>query len=206
MAVSEVAFVGLLILVALLRGVELLVSRRRQRALGRLRIQSAHDPDFVWMVTLHTSILVGAALEVVLLHRPFIPALAVGAGTVFLLANALRWWVIFTLGSHWNVRVMDSAGLGVVTSGPFRLVRHPNYAAVFIELAALPLIHTAWLTSLIGSAAHVWVLSRRLAVEETVLGGHADYCRMMAHKPRFIPRLVGGLSAAGRSSSRQSQG
>ena len=46
--------------------------------------------------------------------------------TVFLLANALRWWVIFTLGSHWNVRVMDSAGLGVVTSGPFRFVRHPQ--------------------------------------------------------------------------------
>jgi len=190
MAVSAAAFIGLLIAVALLRGVELVISRRRQRALRSRGVQTADDPDFVWMVTLHTSILVGAALEVVLLHRPFILVLALAAGTLFVLANVVRWWVILTLGTHWNVRVMDSAGLGVVSNGPFRFVRHPNYAAVFVELAALPLIHTAWLTALFGSLAHAWVLARRLAVEESVLGKHPDYRRTMAHKPRFVPRAV----------------
>ena len=187
---SAAAFIGLLIAVALLRGVELVISRRRQGALRSRGVQTADDPDFVWMVALHTSILLGAALEVVLLHRPFILVLALAAGTLFVLANVVRWWVILTLGTHWNVRVMDSAGLGVVSNGPFRFVRHPNYAAVFVELAALPLIHTAWLTALFGSLAHVWVLARRLAVEESVLGKHPDYRRTMAHKPRFVPRAV----------------
>ena len=153
MAVSAVAYVGLLALVALFRGVELLISRRHQQALDRLGAHTATDPHFVWMVALHAAILIGAAFEVILLGRPFIPLLAIASGAVVVFANALRWWVIYTLGPHWNVRVVDSAGLGVITSGPFRVIRHPNYVAVFLELAALPLVHTAWITALAGSAA-----------------------------------------------------
>jgi methyltransferase len=66
-------------------------------------------------------------------------------------------------------------------------VRHPNYAAVFAELAALPLIHSAWITAATGSAVHAWVLSRRIALEESVLHGHAEYVAVMAGKPRFLP-------------------
>jgi methyltransferase len=191
MAVTPAAFVGLLALVGVFRGVELVISRRHQRTLDRLGAHTTTDPHFVWMAALHAAILVGAALEVILLARPFIPLLAIVSGSVVVFANALRWWVIYTLGTHWNVRVVDSAGLGVVTSGPFRVIRHPNYVAVFLELAALPLVHTAWLTALTGSAAHVWVLSKRLAVEESVLHQHADYRRLMLDKPRFVPRIFG---------------
>ena len=187
MAISVQAFLGLLGTVALLRGVELRRSRKNQRALEAWNVRKAPDPYFSWMVLLHASVLTGAAVEVVLGDRPFIPALAMPAGALFIAANGLRWWVIRTLGVHWNVQVMDSAPLGVVTGGPFRFVRHPNYLAVFVELAALPLVHTAWLTALVGSIAHTWVLSRRLAVEERVLLAHADYRAAMAHKPRFLP-------------------
>jgi methyltransferase len=189
MALSAVAFVGLLVLVALLRVVELGISREHQRRLGERGARLAEDPHFVWMVALHAAILIGAALEVVLLARPFIPILAIISGIVFAFANGLRWWVIYTLGTHWNVRVVDSASLGVVTSGPFRLIRHPNYVAVFLELLSLPLIHTAWITALAGSTAHLWVLSKRLAVEEAVLARHESYRSLMLDKPRFLPRL-----------------
>jgi methyltransferase len=189
MDVSVAAFLGLLAAVALLRGVELAISRRHQRRLEAQGVSRASEPHFQWMVLLHAAILVGAALEVLLLNRPFIPLLAILMGILFALANALRWWVIRTLGIHWNVQVMDSVSLGVITSGPFRLVRHPNYAAVFIELAALPLVHTAWITALAGSAGHAWVMSRRLAVEDPVLLRNADYQAVMAQRPRFVPRL-----------------
>jgi methyltransferase len=195
MDVSVQAFLGLLIAVALLRGVELVISRRHQRRLEAQGISRASEPHYRWMVLLHAAVLVGAALEVLLLHRPFIPVLAILMGALFTLANALRWWVIRTLGTHWNVQVMDSVSLGVITRGPFRFVRHPNYAAVFIELAALPLVHTAWITALAGSAGHAWVLSRRLAVEEAVLLRNADYRATMAHRPRFVPRLFGRRAA-----------
>jgi methyltransferase len=195
MDVSAAAFLALLVAVGLLRGVEVLISRRHQRRLEARGATRAAEPHFQWMVVLHAAVLAGAALEVLLLKRPLIPVLAIVMGALFALANVLRWWVIRTLGTHWNVQVMDSLSLGVVASGPFRLVRHPNYVAVFIELAALPLIHTAWITALVGSAGHVWVLSRRLAVEDAVLLRNEAYRATMAHRPRFVPRLFGGRRA-----------
>jgi methyltransferase len=143
------------------------------------------------MVALHTGVLVASALEVVLLRRPFVAMVGVPALVAFALSNALRWWVIATLGPHWNVQVVGSLDdLGVVTSGPYRYVRHPNYVAVFVELIALPLVHGAWLTAIAGTALHVVVLRNRLAVEEAVLGAHAPYRAAMGGKPRFVPRLA----------------
>jgi methyltransferase len=141
------------------------------------------------MVVLHAGVLAGAALEVIWLRRPFVPALAVPAAALFLLATGLRWWAIHSLGAHWNVQVMDSASLGVVATGPFRWVRHPNYLGVFIEMAAAPLIHTAWITALLGAAGNAWVLRNRLRVEEAVLEAHPQYRAAMSGKPRFLPRI-----------------
>ena len=104
-------------------------------------------------------------------------------------ANALRWWVIGTLAGHWNVEVMASSRVGVVTSGPYRWVRHPNYVAVVIELFSLPMIHTAWITALAGTLADLEILRRRLRVEEKMLSADPAYRATMAEKPRFLPKL-----------------
>jgi methyltransferase len=84
---------------------------------------------------------------------------------------------------------VESWRLGVISGGPYRWVRHPNYAAVFVEMLALPLIHTAWLTSLLGGAAHLWVLRRRIALEEQMLLADPAYRAAMGAKPRFVPYL-----------------
>ncbi|MGA2811447.1 MAG: isoprenylcysteine carboxylmethyltransferase family protein [Candidatus Acidiferrum sp.] len=180
---------ALLVAVALLRLVELRISKRHQRNMVGRGATKVDEPRFRWMVALHTAVLIGSAVEVVFLHRPFIPVLAAVMFVIFLAANAVRWWVIRTLGEHWNVQVVDSTRLGVVTSGPFRFVRHPNYAAVFAEMIALPLIHTAWITALVGTVGHIVVLSQRLSTEEQVLFANADYRAAMSGKPRFLPGL-----------------
>ena len=189
MELSVIAYLALLLLVALLRIVELQISRRHQREMVAHGAAEVNDPRFRWMVLLHTGVLVGAAVEVVFLHRPFIPVLAAVCFVIFLAANVVRWWVIRTLGEHWNVQIMNSTGLGVITTGPFRYVRHPNYAAVFVEMLVLPLIHTAWITAIAGSLAHIVVLSQRLSTEERVLFSDAQYRAAMAGKPRFLPGL-----------------
>jgi methyltransferase len=187
MDLSTIAFLGLLLAVGVLRIVELQISRRHQQKMIARGAVKVDEPRFRWMVVLHTAVLIGAALEVVLLRRPFFPILAAVMFTIFLAANAVRWWVIRTLGNHWNVQVMDSTSLGVITSGPFRYVRHPNYAAVFAEMLSLPLIHTAWITAMVGSLAHVVVLSQRLSTEERVLLANPEYRATMANKSRFLP-------------------
>src|SRR5207245_9277828 len=108
---------------------------------------------------------------------------------LFVISHMLCRLVIPTLGEPWNVQVIDSTRLGVVTSGPFRYVRHPNYAAVFVEMIALPLIHTAWITALAGAIAHVIVLALRLSTEERLLLANPDYAAAIGSKPRFLPAI-----------------
>jgi methyltransferase len=189
MELSVILYLALLLTVAALRLLELRVSRNHQQQMIARGAKKISDPKFRWMVLVHTAVLLGAALEVVFLKRPFIAWLAAPMLALFLAANAVRWWVIRTMGQHWNVQVVDSTQLGVVTSGPFRFVRHPNYAAVFVEMLALPLIHTAWITAAAGAVAHVGVLAQRLSAEERVLFANADYRAAMAGKPRFLPGM-----------------
>jgi methyltransferase len=189
MELSVTAFLSLLACVAIERIVELRISRRHQQELAGRGVRKRRDPHYRWMVLLHGGVLAGAAVEVLALHRLFIPWLAAVAGSLFVLATLLRWWVIRALGVHWNVEVMDSAPLGIVVSGPFRWVRHPNYLGVFIELVALPLIHTAWITALAGGIANVFVLRHRLRVEEPALEAEPGYRAAMSGKPRFLPKL-----------------
>jgi methyltransferase len=190
MDLSLVAFTVLVLAVGAGRIVELVISQRRRRALAARGAAPVTEPHFRAMVLLHTGILAGALVEAWVTRRPVVPALAVAAGLLLAAATALRWWVIATLGPHWNVRIMSSLSLGVVTGGPFRYIRHPNYLAVFVELLALPLVHSAYLTAALGAAAHVWVLFHRIRAEEAMLLADPEYRASMAGKPRFLP-LVG---------------
>ena len=180
-------FLALLVAVGIGRLLEMRVSRRHQRAMGARGIGMEREPVFGLMVALHTGVLAAAAAEVIFLDRPFVPALGWPALALVVLANLLRWWVIATLGPHWNVRVMGSLSMGVVSSGPFRYVRHPNYVAVFVELAALPLVHGAYLTAIAGALLHAAVLHRRVGLEESVLMADESYRRAFDRKPRFLP-------------------
>lgn len=195
-------FLVLLAVLALTRILEMNISLRHRAKLLSKGAPSAHDPGFVGMVLLHIGILVGSVVEVLVLSRSAPTWLALPAAFVVLGAMSLRVWAIVSLGEHWNVRVVDSTLIGVVERGPYRHIRHPNYVAVFLELAFLPLIQGAWLVALLGTGLHLLVLRQRIHFEEAVLMGSADYQKKMADKPRFLPHLSG--AARGKSSAEYS--
>jgi methyltransferase len=85
------------------------------------------------------------------------------------IGQALRWWCIRTLGPHWNTRVIVVPGTTPVRRGPYRLLRHPNYLAVVIEGAALPLVHTAWITALAFTMLNAGMLTVRIRLENRAL-------------------------------------
>jgi methyltransferase len=58
---------------------------------------------------------------------------------VIVVLQAIRVWVIRTLGERWTTRIVVLPGAPPVTAGPFRFMRHPNYAVVAAEIAAVPL-------------------------------------------------------------------
>jgi methyltransferase len=162
-------FTGVVLLVALERLAELLVSRRNAAwslARGGRETGAAH---YAVMVVLHTGLLVGCLVEAYV-RRPEVPVTL--AAVMLLLAlgsQALRWWCIATLGRRWNTRVIVVPGLPLVRSGPYRLLRHPNYVAVVVEGLALPLVHACWVTALVFTVANAFVLAVRLRVENAAL-------------------------------------
>lgn len=182
-----IPYFALLLLVAAERLFELRLSRRNaERAFreGGIEVGAAH---FRWMRLLHTGFLVACALEVVLLHRAFDPRLGIPMLGLVVLAQGLRYWAIATLGHRWNVRVIAVPGRPVVTEGPYRWLRHPNYLAVVMEGVALPLVHGAWLTALVFSALNAWLLVVRIRVEERALSEHCGFHERLGRRPRFLP-------------------
>lgn len=164
------AYLALLALVALERGVELALSRRHARAVRARGAVEAGAGHFPVMVGLHALFLPCCAAEVLLLDRPFIPPLAAVMLLFVLGAQALRYAVVRTLGDRWNVRVLVVPGEPPVTAGLYRRLRHPNYVAVVVEAFALPLVHTAWVTALVFTAGNLLLLGLvRIPVEEAAL-------------------------------------
>jgi hypothetical protein len=47
-------------------------------------------------------------------------------------------------------------------------MNHPNYAAVTVEVAALPLVHSAWRTATVFSIANALVLNAPIRATETI--------------------------------------
>jgi methyltransferase len=85
----------------------------------------------------------------------------------------LRWWCIATLGRQWNTRILVIPGGGRVDRGPYRWLPHPNYIAVAVEGAALPLVHTAWMTAVAFTALNAVLMRVRITAENRALIGLA---------------------------------
>jgi methyltransferase len=166
---------------------ELLLSRRNVAWALRRGGTELGRRHFRGMALLHAGFLPACALEVLALERPFIPALGFAMLAVVLAAQGLRHWAVATLGRRWNVRVIALPGEPVVTGGPYRFVRHPNYLAVILEGLAVPLVHTAWLTGLVFTVINLPLLGVRIRCEEAALAEHSDYERRLGTVPRFTP-------------------
>jgi len=143
---------------------------RRNAAWSQARGAREHGREhYPFMVVLHTALLVGCLVEVGVADRPFIPVLGWTMVAAVAAAQALRWWCIRTLGRQWNTRILVVPGLPLVDRGPYRWLRHPNYVAVVVEGFALPLVHSAWVTAAVFTAANAALLTVRIRAENTAL-------------------------------------
>ncbi|MCB0166107.1 MAG: hypothetical protein KDI79_17870 [Anaerolineae bacterium] len=89
---------------------------------------------------------------------------------LFAAVQGLRYWAITSLGRYWNTRILIVPGGRRVRTGPYRLFRHPNYLAVAVELAAVPLIFGAWRTAVVASLLNAaLLLGLRIPAEEAAL-------------------------------------
>lgn len=150
-------------LIALERLAELVVARRHTRVLlaeGGYEIGRGHYPLIValhagWLIAVYAAAPDAAPVW--------------GWIAVFVLLQAARYWVIATLGRYWTTRIIVMPSAPLVTRGPYRLLRHPNYAVVIAEIAVLPLAFREIAIAAVFSALNLAVLWWRIRTENGAL-------------------------------------
>ncbi len=137
------------------------------------------------MVAAHVALFVTAGWP----RRPHrVPAAVEAAALAGVVAAAcLRLSVIRTLGESWNITAHVSPSTRVITSGPYRWLRHPNYTAVALEFACLPVAVGAVRDAVWLSLADAMVLWPRVRAEEALLDRLPGYREAFAGVPRFVP-------------------
>jgi methyltransferase len=95
---------------------------------------------------------------------------------VFGIFQGLRLWVLTTLGARWTTRIIVLPGAPLVARGPYRLMRHPNYAVVLGEIAVLPLAFGLPLVALVFFLAHAALLTVRIRAENAALAAYDPVC------------------------------
>jgi len=177
-------YLAVLAAVVLERGVELWLSERNaRRAIARGGVEHGRG-HYPVMVALHTGFLLACAAEALVFPRPPPPAALLALGGA-LAAQGLRWWVVAALGERWSTRVVVLPGEPPVTGGPYRWLRHPNYLAVVVEVACLPLAWGSWRTALLFSLGNAALLRVRIRAEERALG--PAWAAAFAGRPRLLP-------------------
>lgn len=134
---------------------------RRLIARGGREVGRAHYPLFI---LLHGSWLLAIAATVPLETQPVWSLVG-----VFAVLQALRIWVIVTLGRYWTTRIITLDAAPLIRHGPFRWVRHPNYWIVAGEIAILPLAFGAWEIALGFSILNALLVRHRIQVETAAL-------------------------------------
>jgi methyltransferase len=143
-------------------------SRRHEQALRAAGAIEPADDVIAWMRLVYPGMFVAMTAEG-LLAPPACTTLVATGIAVFLAAKLLKWWAILSLGRFWSFNVLVLPGAALVTDGPYRLMRHPNYLAVMGEIVGVALMMRAPFTGVGAAIAFGALLVARIRVEDRLL-------------------------------------
>ena len=168
MTVAVVVPLLVLLAVIVMMLAELSLSTTNERVLVANGAVHADDAVYAGMRIAYPGVFIAMALE------GMTTGVDVGTSTVagivlMCLAKALKFWAITSLGRRWTYKVLVMPAVPLVTTGPYRWMRHPNYVAVVGELVAMALMTHARVTGPLGTVFFGWLLWRRIAAEERAM-------------------------------------
>jgi methyltransferase len=183
--------VALIGITAIFRIYELFLAKTNLKARESDRVTHVKESYFFMFIVLHVSFLIFVPLEVYYLNRPFVVPIAIFSILVYLLCLFIRFQVLSTMGKSWNVKVVYDpiSAEGIVKSGPYRYIRHPNYLVVMLEILILSLFHFAWISLIVFSIWNFILLYFRIRTEEEALMQNSHYRAFFEKKKRFIPGI-----------------
>lgn len=139
---------------------------------------------YLIMVMMHSIFFVSFLIEVVILKKQISPVWPLLL-TIFLAAQAIRIWALFSLGKYWNTKIIVLPNTTIVKKGPYKYLRHPNYTIVVLEILVIPMLFQAYWTAVIFTILNVWMLSVRIPLEEKALMNETNYIEQFKEISRF---------------------
>jgi len=191
------AWVYLLLFAAFSTALTLWLARRSpgllEERIGFRHGQQTWDKIFLAAVNLFfLAWLVVMPLDAVRFHWSRMPAWLQAAGTSALLFSFYLFYVTFRENPYLSaaVRIQEDRGQTVVTTGPYRYVRHPMYSAGFVYFLGTALLLGSWY-GVLFEPVFVAMITLRAVLEERMLKerlkGYDTY--MTEVKYRFIPHV-----------------
>jgi len=162
------SIITLIAIVVMMLG-ELWLSRSNERWMFDHGATAPSDPVYGTMRWAYPLTFAAMAVEGMILDRP-IGTAAVAGAVLLVVAKALKFWAIASLGPRWTFRVLVLPGAPLVNGGPYRFIRHPNYVAVVGELLSMALLTGARISGPLSLLGFGWLLVRRISAEESALG------------------------------------
>ena len=175
-----------ILLVVIQRIVEVQIANRNAKWVISQGGYEAGKDHYKYIVALHVLFFIALLIEVTVTKHTFM-LWSIIPLAVFLVAQVGRVWALSSLGRFWNTRIMILPGAKVVAKGPYRYLRHPNYAIVITEIACLPLVFQAYWTAIAFTVLNAVILSTRIQVEERALEEATNYQKTFEKRKRFIP-------------------
>lgn len=169
MPVGAIIALGTLVAVLAVMAGELLLSQYNAAALRARGAVEPADDVLPLMRLAYPGGFVAMAIEGALTGPAPFTVIAAGLA-IFGLAKALKSWAISSLGPRWTYRVLVPPNAPLVATGPYRLLRHPNYLAIYGEILGAALIVRAPVTGGLFLVLFGWLIRRRIAVEDRALG------------------------------------
>ncbi|MCA0985839.1 isoprenylcysteine carboxyl methyltransferase family protein [Guptibacillus algicola] len=170
-----VVFTAFFLLVVFQRLAELVVARKNEKWMKDNGAFEAGQEHYKFIVFLHVAFLAAVFVEGAI--RGFtLSSIWVVMLAIFLVAQIFRVWTMKSLGKFWNTKIIVLPEANVVSSGPYRFIRHPNYVIVAVEIIAFPLIFSSYLTALLFTLLNAFlILKIRIPAEEYALSKATNY-------------------------------
>ena len=169
------------------RVTELFISRKNEKWMmnrGGIEHGKAHYP---YIVLLHILFLVSFFIEVQVFQRELTEIWFVIFPILFL-TQIMRYWAVLSLGNYWNTKIMIVPGDVVISRGPYKFVKHPNYIVVAVELLFIPLLFNAYFTAILFTLMNVVMMTIRIPAEESALQTYTNYQEVFPIKSRLLPK------------------
>ncbi|WP_318183696.1 isoprenylcysteine carboxyl methyltransferase family protein [Metabacillus idriensis] len=176
-----------LVIIILQRLTELFIAKRNEAYMKTMGGEEYGQKHYPIIVAVHILFLFSLMIEVIVFNKEVSPLWLVIL-PIIAITQIIRYWAVFSLGSNWNTKIIIVPNLEVVSKGPYKFMRHPNYLVVAVEILFLPVLFQAYATAILFTVLNAAIMAIRIPAEEKALLQHTDYEELFMTKRRFLPR------------------